>query len=76
MTVTTRASGSIQYIRRDIYAKSQNMSFEDLQKFFDANIKNNHYNILVLGDRTKVDRKWLEKFGEVKELELKDVFGY
>ncbi|MFT6112769.1 MAG: hypothetical protein ACJAXV_001560, partial [Bacteroidia bacterium] len=31
---------------------------------------------IILGDRDKIDKKYLAKYGEVKELSLETLFGY
>ena len=52
------------------------MKFEDVQAFFDAQIKDKPYTYLVIGKKNEMDMKALEKLGPVKELKLKQVFGY
>ncbi|HET6510784.1 MAG TPA: insulinase family protein [Candidatus Kapabacteria bacterium] len=63
-------------IRQDIYAKIPTMSFDDIQAFQKEFIKDKKYTILVLGDKSKVDQSVLAKYGTVKHLTLRDVFGY
>jgi predicted Zn-dependent peptidase len=63
-------------IRKDIYAKVATMTFDDVKKFQDEKIKNKPASILVLGKKDMLDIKTLEKYGTVKYLTLKDVFGY
>jgi hypothetical protein len=39
-------------------------------------MKNKKWNIRVIGDKTKINMDDLAKYGKIKELSLKDVFGY
>ena len=52
------------------------MTFENVKTFQDAKIKNKPTSILVLGKKDLLDIKTLEKYGTVKYLTMKDVFGY
>lgn len=63
-------------IRKDIFEKVQNYSFEDVKAFQEKNIKNKPRTILVLGKKEGLDMKVLEQYGTVKFLTLQDVFGY
>lgn len=63
-------------IRKDIYLNVAPMTFETVKKFQDEKIKNKSASILVLGKKDLLDIKTLEKYGTVKYLSLKDVFGY
>lgn len=63
-------------IRQDIYANVTTMTYEDVKKFQDEKIKNKPASILILGKKEMLDIKTLEKYGTVKYLTLKDVFGY
>ena len=49
---------------------------ENVQAFFDAQIKDKPYTYIVIGKKSEMDMKALEKLGPVKELTLKQVFGY
>lgn len=63
-------------IRQDIYEQIPNMTFEDIQKFHQENVKGSKYTIMVLGDREKLDMNTLSKYGKVEFLTLEDIFGY
>ena len=52
------------------------MTFSDVKAFQDSQIKNKPASILILGKKELLDIKTLEKYGTVKYLTLKDVFGY
>jgi predicted Zn-dependent peptidase len=63
-------------IRKDIYSSVSSMTYDDVKKFQDEKIKNKPTTILILGKKEMLDIKTLEKYGTVKYLTLKDVFGY
>jgi predicted Zn-dependent peptidase len=63
-------------IRQDIYEKVSSMTFESIKSFQDSEIKNKPSAVLVLGKKDLLDIKTLEKFGTIKYLTLKEIFGY
>ncbi len=62
--------------RETTYAAVENMTMNDIQAFFDNRVKGKHYDILVIGDRNKIDFNLLKNYGNVKELTLEQVFNY
>lgn len=68
--------GLKENLRKYIYDKVQKMELKDVAAFQEKNVKNMVYTTLVLGKKSELDIKTLEKYGEVKFLDLKDVFGY
>lgn len=63
-------------IREEIYNTVPGISMEQLKEFHNKYIKGKKFNIMVLGDKDKIDKSVLEKFGTVKYLSLEDIFGY
>ena len=63
-------------IRENIYRTIEDMSLEDLEKFFNENIKGRKYTYCVIGKRSEMDMEALEKLGTVKEMSLEQLFGY
>lgn len=63
-------------LRKDIFEKVQPMKLEEVKSFHNNYFKGKNFNILVLGDKKKLDIPTLQKYGEVKYLTLEDVFGY
>ena len=61
--------------RKANYEQIEKMTYADLKKFADMNVKGKQSNFLVLGSDKKVDFKVLEKYGKVVKLSLQDVFG-
>ena len=63
-------------IRMDIYRDAALMSLADIEKFHTDHFRNKKHVMLVLGKKKNLDMKTLKKYGTVKELTLKDIFGY
>lgn len=63
-------------IKKDIYDKVPAMTFTDIKTFQDSKIKNKPASILILGKKDNLDVKTLEKYGTIKYLTLKEIFGY
>ena len=52
------------------------MKFDDLQLFFNENVKDKKYTYLVIGKKSDMDMDALNKLGTVEELSLDQIFGY
>ena len=63
-------------IRKTIFDKVPGMTFADVQKFQQTYVKNVPLSLLIVGKKELLDTKTLEKYGQVKYLSLKEVFGY
>lgn len=73
---TARKKGLNYDIRKDVYEKVQNYTLEDVAKWQEEQLKNNKYNIVLIGSKDKINFKDLKKYGEVKQLSLDEIFGY
>ena len=62
--------------RKQIYDEIKAMTMEDLKTFFDDNIKNENYNVMVIGNKKDIDFEAISKLGNVKELEIDYLFNY
>ncbi len=62
--------------REDIYQKVEKIDLNKMDTFFNKHIKGKKYNFLVLGNKKTLDMEGLTKLGEVKVLELEDIFSY
>lgn len=71
-----RKMGYKNDIRKDVFEQAPKVTFTDLKNFGETYLKNKKFNILVLGDVKKLDKKVLESYGPITELKLEDVFGY
>ncbi|GAA4040811.1 insulinase family protein [Hymenobacter glaciei] len=63
-------------LRRDVYASTQKMTFDELKKFQLAKIRGQNQVILVIGSKDRLNFKELAKYGQVQQLTLKEIFGY
>ena len=52
------------------------MTIEDVANFQQKFIKGKSFNVVLVGDKSKLSFKALSKFGEVKQLSLDELFGY
>lgn len=62
--------------RKQIYDEIKAMTMEDLKTFFNDNIKNENYNVMVIGNKKDIDFEAIGKLGNVKELEIDYLFNY
>jgi hypothetical protein len=49
---------------------------KDLHDFFNTYVKDKKYTYCIVGNLKDLDMKVLKEIGEVKEVPLKDLFGY
>lgn len=63
-------------LRRDVYARTQQMTFDELKNFQTTKIKGQNQVILVIGSKDRLNFKALAKYGPVQQLLLKQLFGY
>ncbi|HEY4650577.1 MAG TPA: insulinase family protein [Pontibacter sp.] len=63
-------------IRKDVYESANSLTFDQLQKFQQQYVKAQPQAILVIGSKDRLNFKALEKYGKVKQLTLKELFGY
>ncbi len=63
-------------IRKTIFEKVLPMTFTDVKQFQQTYVKNLPITLMVLGKKESLNQKALEKYGQVKYLTLKEVFGY
>lgn len=62
--------------RKDVFDYISGVSMKDLHDFFNTYIKDKKYTYCVIGNIKALDMKALKELGEVKEIPLKDLFGY
>ncbi len=63
-------------LREETFKEVKQMKFDDIANFHNKNIANKAYTLSVLGSKEKLDMKVLEQYGPVKQLSLKEIFGY
>lgn len=62
--------------RKDIYDNVQNYDLDDVDAFFNEHIKGKNYDILIIGNKSRIDFNLLRSYGQVNELALEEVFNY
>ena len=62
--------------KEEIYNSIKNMTLADLSNFFNENIKNGEYDVMVVGNKEDVDVNALSKLGKVQELDVDYLFNY
>jgi predicted Zn-dependent peptidase len=68
--------GQATDVRKSIFDGADRLTLDDVGKFHASMIAPQQYNIMILGSKSKIDLKSLEKYGNVVELSLEQVFGY
>lgn len=63
-------------LRKDIYESADKITLNDLAEFHRERFAGKPYTLAILGSKDKIDLKSLEKYGEVIELSLEEIFGY
>lgn len=63
-------------IREKVFNQLPSVGMEELRNFFNEYVRDRKYTILLLGDTGKLDFDVLEQYGEVRELNLEEIFGY
>jgi predicted Zn-dependent peptidase len=63
-------------IRKDIYQSVNTLTFTDMKKFQEQFVKGQNQVILVIGSKDRLNFRELQKYGKVKQLSLKELFGY
>jgi predicted Zn-dependent peptidase len=68
--------GLKENISAKIFEKVQNMELKDVAEFQNSKVKNLSYTTLVMGNKSELNLKELEKYGEVQFLTMEEIFGY
>ncbi len=63
-------------IRKTISDKLPNLTFDDIKKFQNETISNKPTTIVVVAKKENIDTKVLEKYGTIKFVTLKEIFGF
>ncbi|SEN72027.1 Predicted Zn-dependent peptidase [bacterium A37T11] len=63
-------------MRKKEYEEAGPMTFADLKKFHDAEIKNKPFAYCIVGSKDRIPAASLAQYGTFKELDLKTLFGY
>jgi len=63
-------------LRRDIYQRFARDGRDGLLDFHRQYVKGRPFTFLLLGDKSRIDRAFLDSFGDVEEVTMEEVFGY
>lgn len=63
-------------LRKDIFEGVQGLTIEDVAGFHKRMIEGKKFNVVVIGDRNRLNFKALAGYGSVKELTTDDLFGF
>jgi len=63
-------------IRREVYENIDGVGLQDIKNFHAQKMKDKSWNIRMVGSKEKINWNDLTKKGEVKELGIKEIFGY
>lgn len=75
-TLRLKKIGISHDFRKDIYQQIQSLKFDDVNKFYQTEIKPVHFNTAIIGKRENLNMEAVNQMGEFKELTLKDIFGH
>jgi predicted Zn-dependent peptidase len=73
---STRKLGLQHDVRKDVYEALDKMSMTDVQRFFDEHYKGKTFNYAIIGSTEKIKKEDLQKYGNLIEVSLTDIFGY
>ena len=62
--------------REEMYNTIQKMELDELEDFFNKNIRQGNYNVMVVGNKNDVNIKAMSKLGKVQELDVDYLFNY
>ncbi|UKB77762.1 M16 family metallopeptidase [Chryseobacterium sp. MEBOG07] len=63
-------------MRKNVYEQAPKLSFADINAFHDKEMKNKNYTYCLVASQDKVNEADMKKLGEVKKLNLTEIFGY
>ncbi|MFP8892930.1 M16 family metallopeptidase [Chryseobacterium sp. EZn1] len=63
-------------MRKNVYEQAPKLSFTDINSFHDKEMKNKNYTYCLVASQDKVNEADMQKLGEVKKLNLTEIFGY
>ena len=61
--------------RKQYYEVFPSLTMEDLKDYYNKQIKDNSFNLIIIGDLSKIDTSFLKKYGDIHILTKEEVFG-
>ncbi|WP_128331842.1 insulinase family protein [Apibacter sp. HY039] len=71
-----RKKGIDYDVRKDVYKRISTLKISDLRDFFNKEIKGRKFNVSLIGKKENLDWESVQKLGQVKELNLQELFNY
>lgn len=68
--------GNREDVRKMVYEQAPKLSFADINSFHDKEMKGKKYTYCLVASQDKVSEADMQKLGEVKKLNLTEIFGY
>lgn len=68
--------GNKNDIRKNVYEQAPKLAFTDINNFHDKEMKGKNYTYCLVASQDKVNEADMQKLGEVKKLNLTEIFGY
>lgn len=63
-------------MRKNVYEQAPKLAFTDISSFHDNQMKGKNYTYCIVSSQDKVNEADMKKLGEVKKLNLTEIFGY
>ncbi|ATL46786.1 peptidase M16 [Chitinophaga caeni] len=63
-------------IRKSVYQKIDQLTFDDINKFHQQNIAHKPYTYCIVGSKDRINQDLLKQYGDVKVVTLDELFGY
>ncbi|HZB14158.1 MAG TPA: insulinase family protein, partial [Chryseolinea sp.] len=73
---SARKKGVNYDLRKDVYEQTQKFTLNDVTTFQQNFIKGKNFNVVLIGNKDKINFKALKPYGNVRELTLDEIFGY
>jgi len=74
--LTAQRKGLTEDIRKKTYAAVDNIGYNELKKFHTEYIANKPYTYCIVASEKKLSEADMQKYGDVKKLNLETIFGY
>jgi predicted Zn-dependent peptidase len=74
--LSARRLGLTEDSRKEIYEKVPSFTLSDVALFHKENISDKPFDLYIVASKNRVPLSKLKKYGPVKELSLKEIFGY
>jgi len=63
-------------IREDVYQDIEQMTIGDLVAFFNENVRDTRYSLVIIGNKDDLDLESIQKLGELEEMDVDYLFNF